>query len=76
MPSQSNSKSHRAETLYNKLGTRSPLAGSIIMPCKEKERELIMGNSYTDSMLSSNDRRRILTTMMNEHKGLANDYSG
>ncbi len=42
---------------------------------KEKE-EIIMGNSYTDSMLSSNDRRRVLTTMMNEHRGLAIDYSG
>lgn len=76
MPSQSQSNSQRTDTLFNKLGSRSPIAGSTMLTGKEKERELMMGNSYTDSMLSSNDRRRVLTTMMNEHRGLANDYSG
>lgn len=51
---------------------------SIYMTNQDKDRSNHNNNisdSYNDSMLSSNDRRRVLTTMMNDNRGVG-DYSG
>ena len=48
------------------------------LDCQKPINHNLANNSYNDSILSSNDRRRIMATTLNENRGLGGhgDYSG
>ncbi|CDW80118.1 UNKNOWN [Stylonychia lemnae] len=81
LPSQRNpDKQLKLSQEFNlKLESQSSIAKSNYYTHTEKNRPYTKtmnpNDSYNDSMMSSNDRRRVLTTMLNENR-IGGDYSG